>query len=270
MSLDLDLSESREKLARACEHLHALNAIAEITSEQVGPYKGRLGEADPKTGWSPIFVRCPEIPKPTQHKIAALVGDAVYNIRCALDYIVYSLAKKSGASDERTQFPVFIDPVEYAKSIWRKGDPVGKGSLSGIKYGLAEIEAIQPYNTKPDPRNSPVWTINRFSNYDKHRSRSISFPIPGPGNIAFTYYGEAPKNIRLSPPTRIEVDKEIRLGEARFRNPPAKCDIEPKLSVEFLIVVGASGKEKGRGIETRVLHHARKFVYEVVKRFERL
>jgi hypothetical protein len=270
MTLGLDLSESRDKLRRACEHLHALDAVAEISSEQFGPYKGRLGDADPKTGWSPIYVTCPEIPKPVQAKIAALVGEAVYNMRCALDYIVSALAKASGAANERTQFPVFVDPREYEKGVWRKGEAVGRGSLAGTRHGLSEIELLQPYHAKPNPHASPIWAINRFSNYDKHRSRSVTVPIPGPGDVVIKYGGATPTNIRLRPPDRIEVGKEVCIGEARFRTMPTACDIEPKLAVDFLISVGATGKEPGYATQTRNFHFARRFVYKVVQRFERL
>jgi hypothetical protein len=91
-------------------------------------------------------------------RIAVLIGETCYNLRCALDYFVAALAElDSGSVQTGTQFP--IEDTEKGFE-WRKG-----GSwLKGINAThVAMIEWLQPYR-------GCRWTahLRELSNRDKH------------------------------------------------------------------------------------------------------
>ena len=272
MGLGLDLSESRNKLTRAAEHLHALDEEIRIALDQAGANEGRLGEADPNTGWYPIYIARKEIPKITQMRISVLVGDAIHNMRCALDYIISELVVASGASIERRhQFPVIEDPLQYEQQIWRYGEPIGRGSLRNVKHGLAEIEFLQPYHTHPSPDHSSLWTINRFSNYDKHRNMTSQFSILGSGPIEMTFGGANPTAARQFTQRNWNSDGDILVAAFRFDRPPPEAQIKAQMSQMVVVTVGKTERDQlGRGINTRGFTTICNDVRAIIDQFERL
>ncbi len=101
--------------------------------------------------------------KPVPHIVSILVGEIIYNLRAALDYLIYELAYlDSGSIVNGTQFPIH-DTVEGFK---------GRRDfhLKGVSdKHVAIIERLQPYN-------GCNWThiLQRLSNPDKHMHLTIS------------------------------------------------------------------------------------------------
>jgi hypothetical protein len=92
-------------------------------------------------------------------RVGILVGEICYNLRSALDYLIFELARlDSGAPQRGTQFPI-MDAKE---------DFDGRGAKSFLKgvnaSHVAAIEQLQPYA-------GCNWTarFRDFSNEDKHR-----------------------------------------------------------------------------------------------------
>jgi len=96
----------------------------------------------------------PDIPE----DISILVGEVIYNLRAALDYLIYELAiKDSGSIQDGTQFL-----IEDSKSGF---DARAKRYLFGLSNAhIQGIEALQPYC-------GCEWTktLRDISNPDKHR-----------------------------------------------------------------------------------------------------
>lgn len=91
--------------------------------------------------------------------ISILIGETVYNLRAALDYLIYELAiLDSGDLQEGTQFP-----IEDRPQGWRRNRGTYLKGLSPKHQ--AAIEALQPYS-------GCDWTgtLRNLSNPDKHRS----------------------------------------------------------------------------------------------------
>lgn len=90
--------------------------------------------------------------------MSILVGEIVYNLRNALDYLVYELARlDSGGAQKRTQFPI---ESTHDGFVGRR-----KTFLKGVNdRHVAQIKALQPYS-------GCQWTqtLATFSNQDKHR-----------------------------------------------------------------------------------------------------
>jgi len=85
------------------------------------------------------------------------VGDSIYNLRSALDYVVYELAiLDSGKGQEHTQFPIVDCENNFDEQ---------KHHLRGLhEHHIRAIEALQPYK-------GIEWTktLRGISNPDKHR-----------------------------------------------------------------------------------------------------
>jgi hypothetical protein len=97
-------------------------------------------------------------------RIGILVGEICYNLRSALDYLVFELAKlDSGVEQSGTQFPIMDAPENFN----------GRGKIAFLKginaSHVAAIEALQPYR-------GCTWTgrLRDFSNEDKHRQFIVS------------------------------------------------------------------------------------------------
>ena len=89
-----------------------------------------------------------------------LAGEAIQNIRSALDHMVYA----ASGGQSRTQFPIFTDPVEFEKKA--------PGMLVGVPDSVREtIEKAQPYRDyPPDPAQTMLEQLRVLSNLDKHRT----------------------------------------------------------------------------------------------------
>ena len=96
--------------------------------------------------------------------IEILVGEIVYNLRAALDYLIYELAiLDSGQVQKRTQFPIVDKSSDWANNCRQyKVDKLTKRHKS-------EILALQPFS-------GCKWTqtLREISNPDKHRHLTIA------------------------------------------------------------------------------------------------
>lgn len=105
--------------------------------------------------------------------ISLNVGDAVHNLRSALDHLVCQLAIAAGhgSACSHTQFPVFRnDSAKNRTTIGRR--------LNGLTPAArAEIEALQPYKRTPlAPESDPLWMLSELDNVDKHRILVVVYP----------------------------------------------------------------------------------------------
>lgn len=90
--------------------------------------------------------------------ISIVLGDVCYNLRSALDYLIFELARlNSRAIQDGTQFPICDTPKKFARDVPAK--------LVGLSAAhVAAIEKLQPYK-------GCNWTkaLRTISNPDKHR-----------------------------------------------------------------------------------------------------
>jgi hypothetical protein len=90
--------------------------------------------------------------------ISILVGEAIYNLRAALDYLAFELARvDSGNVQESTQFLICDSQKDFTKEHPKR--------LKGVNAAhVAFIEGLQPYN-------GVKWAgrLRQLSNPDKHR-----------------------------------------------------------------------------------------------------
>ena len=171
-----------------------------------------------------------------QVEAALRVGDAVHDLRSALDHLVWqlSLAGTEGAEPSRprrVQFPISSSPegYEHARAT----------ALSEVSRGAQDmLESYQPYHGaagRPDNYSGPyvhqLALLQQLSNADKHRllttvlslSSGAQFLIPSDllEPVEVTYFGFT-LTTTLPP---VETDNEYRLEEgaafarAKLRGP---------------------------------------------------
>ncbi len=150
------LDNAYARVRRAEHHL------SKLKSESPGILSSVLGWAEGQEG-----LVVPDLP--VDDGITSLpptfgirVGEAIYNLRAALDYLVYELAiLDSGNVQQGTQFP-----IEDTKDGWRRNGPKYLRGLC-TKHQAA-IERLQPYK-------GCNWTkrLRALSNPDKHRTLTV-------------------------------------------------------------------------------------------------
>jgi hypothetical protein len=113
--------------------------------------------------------------------LSILVGEIAHNLRSALDYLIYELARlDSGQTQSRTQFPIESTPQGFngRRNTFLKGISASH---------TMEIEALQPYK-------GCGWTktLAEISNQDKHRELVM---IATPSVVRWHLESERPQNL---------------------------------------------------------------------------
>ena len=162
-------SSCRAKIARADEHLHAL--YRETDGWGDGDPLGIVRQSNPDGSehlFSLVFKARPDV-----WRWAVLLGDALHNLRCALDHIVYALAiNQTGMDpppgDSQLAFPICSSDDYFDKAVNR---------ISVLNDSTREaIRKAQPYNRiKPGQWFAPIWWLAQLNDIDKHR---LSHLIP--------------------------------------------------------------------------------------------
>ena len=144
-----------ERVVRTEEHLvdlrERLAATLQLRENSVG------AKFAPNPPYSLLLIRPLNMPTPL--RVGVLIGEICYNLRSALDYLVFELARlDSGVPQKGTQFPI----VDTANEFRSKRTIA---YLRGVNQAhIAAIERLQPYM-------GCNWTktLRDFSNPDKHR-----------------------------------------------------------------------------------------------------
>jgi hypothetical protein len=165
-----------------------------------------------------LFHDLPEIPV----DLPLAISDAVHNMRAAMDYLVYQLAKLgSGSFQDGTQFPIEDHKIFTTPSGNKVGfDMSKKKFLKGLRPDhIDRIENLQPYK-------GVDWTKNLrdISNPDKHRDLT---PITRERmNMVFWQHGPHGKGKRLPSGDTLQAQPEHAI---QIILPSRNALIEPTL-----------------------------------------
>ena len=171
MSPSIDLSGPRAKLSRALELREELAGYIQRTLEPSGNRPSLALRTDNATKEYVIYVdHVPDLAA-FHTRVGLLVGDIVYNLRSALDHLVYQLAliNTGGnvARPERTQFPICDSRLLYEKAA--------SADLAEVAPDHKQvIESFQPYHPMEENISvglyfHPLAMLRDLSNTDKHR-----------------------------------------------------------------------------------------------------
>src|SRR5258708_33098135 len=129
------LDRAIARISRAEEHLADLMRRTALRGqEQVNAMAIQPHPNEPKQ----ILIKRGEVP--LDHGFSILVGEIVYNLRSALDYLTFELAcLDTGLDIEGSQFPIESKRKRFKSRI-------NGGWLDGLNSAhVAAIEALQPY-----------------------------------------------------------------------------------------------------------------------------
>lgn len=201
------------RVARANFHVYELNGCLNFLADSIkkktlsyekyiaSQLRLKLGES-----FSPGS-RAVEIPM-TLPQFSIIMGETIYNLRAALDYLVYELSGHLSG----TQFP--IEDVKLSKDRKRGFDTRRDTFLNGVSDShVAAIELLQPYK-------GCTWskTLRGISNPDKHRHLTIML---GHWDASTVYEGvgaQVPDNDS---------------GKTGFSDAHTQVDLQSTLSIKF-------------------------------------
>lgn len=112
---------------------------------------------DPKTRRLIYFVSSIQEPDP---QLSGIVGDALHNLRSALDHIAYQLVLIGTGQlpSRRVYFPIWDDQAKYESE--------GRRQIDGAKpEAVKAVDIVKPYKGG----NDRLWQLHKLNNVDKHR-----------------------------------------------------------------------------------------------------
>ena len=144
-----------DKVWRVGANLKALDAALMTYTENDPHAITAHFEAD--TGWHSVCL----LPRPPGPEFGLIVGEAVHNLRSALDHVAWQLANLDGvpADPNGVQFPMLTsEPKDFYQHR----------NVNGMREEhKAVLESLQPYKTS----EANVWPVLAWlSNTDKHRT----------------------------------------------------------------------------------------------------
>jgi len=157
------------KIDWAERHIHALDA--EIANWSSGPRNPRrlhrIRDGVPPTEFRAQIRFEPPLPE----TVPLLIGDAVHNLRSALDHLACALADLKLPAASQTghagiEFPIYISEHEF--------NAKGAGRIKKLPSSAQdEIRSLQPYHAGKDARHQFLWALHELDIIDKHRRISV-------------------------------------------------------------------------------------------------
>jgi hypothetical protein len=126
-----------------------------------------------------------------------VIGDVLQNLRTSLDYLVWELVSANKEiPGKMSAFPICGTQKDFMNQL-------GRDCLLGVHPdAIAEIAKLQPYFNGADVSESWVWTLNEFTNINKHRRVVLTTTktVPVPQGLSTTYDEKGNLRIQVSPP----------------------------------------------------------------------
>lgn len=148
---------TRLKIERAKEHIRNFD-VARQSFIQSKPYTiGTKPHPVPQIEHTTLYIA--DV-KPIPDIIPLIIGDAVHNLRSALDFLMWQLVEAGGGvPDKTTYFPVADGPQQYASAM-------GKGEIHKIASDARDIiHSVQPFICW----DQTLWLLHHLDIMDKHR-----------------------------------------------------------------------------------------------------
>lgn len=108
---------------------------------------------------------------------STVVGDAIHNMRSALDHAVYQLAVANGQTPSGTAYPVLTDDPNTPETDKRTRGVWKKLAKQIHPDDLAFIERTQPYKGRHLGDRHNLLLTNRLSNWDKHNTLHLAASV---------------------------------------------------------------------------------------------
>jgi hypothetical protein len=146
------------KMNRALDHIRELEDLIE-SWRRLDSYRVSIGKEEHTRQNVLRFIVTKSLPE----DVALIIGDAIHNLRTALDHAAYELLCLSRASKkdlDQTYFPFEGDRARLEAS--RKFKTI---QTNNPKIAATILDIIRPYKGG----NDTLWNLNKVDNHDKHR-----------------------------------------------------------------------------------------------------
>jgi hypothetical protein len=160
------MSGIREKIKRADKHIKDFEAELRIFTDSK-PYEVAVDvDTDPAKPVVHILKA-----NPTPPHLMPIAGDAIHNLRSALDYLACELVRANrNIPGPKIEFPILDSPITTAKHKARFA-----AKVEGMRDDVVDvIRSIHPYQGG----NNTLWRLHRLDIIDKHNTILAGF-----GNI---------------------------------------------------------------------------------------
>lgn len=176
-------------------------------------------------------------------EIGVIAGDAVNNLRSALNYVVWRLALARGETHDRLQFPVVHDfgTKKYdvpARDRFAEVAQRYRLDLIG-EENLAFIERMQPYQ---GPRWAPLAFLADLNDLDKHRVLATHQHVAVPELPKFYGLGTGTK-IRMQPAPTLREGAHMVVFDRYIPHPDP--DVKMHFDPPATILFGPAGGRMG-------------------------
>jgi len=154
-------SGARLKANRARQHVNELDKVLAAHIER-GAGKMRV-KKEAQFCYTLVFVA-----EPMPDDIPLILGDAIHNLRAALDHVAWELiAAAGGVPGKNTYFPICETREKLIKAVEK-----GEMKIAGPTICSLIIDTIQPYKNG----KSALWPLHDTDITDKHR---LLVPVVG-------------------------------------------------------------------------------------------
>jgi hypothetical protein len=257
------------KIERAKKHIEGLNSSM-LAFRLSQPYK-ISAKRDPRTR-QPVYYIDKVDPVPADISICA--GDAIQNMRTALDHLAYHLfvisPGNAGYEGKHIYFPIFENATKYKSESPRK--------VKGMKQEFIDaIDALRPYGIDPaapqERGNETLWSLHRLNLIDKHRLLVTVWSVLRAHGITPTIR----KQLESEFPDKLDVLATVGLisvtppfiplkqGDEFFRDIP-DAEVNYDLQFTFDVAFGEPGIVQRQPL-IEALNQMLKVVFEIIESF---
>jgi hypothetical protein len=252
--MTLDLSGPAAKLDRAEYHLDTLiDEVRQVMELNGQPMETRYNPLDETHSF--IFKEAQPIPSTDW---GVILGDAVNNMRSALDHLVAVLVADANHQVHSThQFPIFDTPNDWQRRVINPPRN-RRGQLDFVDASyIAIIEEVQPY--QPTTGLPSLAVLRSFSNTDKHRlihavqrrltaSPTVSAVQTIPLTIVGVTYSDPDSTLENGTEVasvRCHFDLTANSITGEFELPP-NSEMNMRIDMKATVVFGPPGQEDTR------------------------
>jgi hypothetical protein len=218
-----DLSSVHLKLDRAKEHIETFRQDLKTFLECDPPPFGFRTEKSPGVGEAVEYVLYAIVRKRPPREFALVIGDAIQNMRIALEYFAYEVSSPKARKAGKTWFPILLKKP-------KKFNPPGIATVKGFERAF--IKRLQPYMANKIPSDDPLAVLRKLSNLDKHQ---LLIPVIAALSDRDVWVGTTNADLHFRYISRgpVEHDTKIVAFTATPQDPSEEMEVQPNSGLQI-------------------------------------
>src|SRR5579863_3618687 len=177
----LNLDSINAKFSWAEEHAKTFRNEARPWMEG-SPYRA-IQQCDPDCTHYSLVAKLVGDAPPLQ-RWSLIIGDAIHNLRCSLDHLIYAIAAHESGQNPPPDADILAFPVRDDCPAFTKAE---RRNLVGISQNVrTTIETVQPYHRRHPKLPSPLAILRDLDNANKHKLLRLAYATPVYGDIGFS------------------------------------------------------------------------------------